>query len=82
MSENLARTQVTPLIRVSTAAIDYEEPFPREQLETWIFSDDPRQRSRQIIHRRGRADAVRVHRHIASNLLARFSACPAPLTSP
>lgn len=48
---DLAKTQITASIRVSTAAIWREEHFGKYFIvETWIFSDDPRQKSRQIIH--------------------------------
>lgn len=46
---NISATQITDLIRVSSAAIFYEFEN-RFQVETWIFSSDPNYRSRQFIH--------------------------------
>lgn len=84
-SVDLGKTQITDKIRVSSAAILYaHEPWgPRWQVETWIFSDDRRQASRQIIHGSvshppEQADpmwrrAVRVNEAIAKNLAALFA---------
>lgn len=89
-SVNLARTQITPLIRVSTAAVAYPHERwggSRYQVETFIFSDDPRQRVHQIIHGsqscgesepfleecRLVEEARHVHARIAANLLAKFA---------
>ena len=48
---DLGKTQITDLIRVSSAAIYYEEMFGSfYQIETWIFSDDERVKSRMFIH--------------------------------
>jgi len=47
---NLGHTQVTEAIRVSSAALEREYPGHHWLVETWCFSDDPRQRSFQIIH--------------------------------
>lgn len=48
---NLGKTQITDKIRVSTAALHREEYFGSYWLiETWIFSDDPKQKNTQIIH--------------------------------
>jgi hypothetical protein len=52
MSNNIsiAKTQISDLIRVSSAAIFYNYQNTYYQYETWVFSDDARQPSRQIIH--------------------------------
>lgn len=48
---DLGKTQITKDIRVSSAAIFYDEEFgKRYQLETFIFSYDKRFRTRQTIH--------------------------------
>jgi len=78
-SQNLAHDQITPEVRVSTAAIHYPCDAAwgeRWQIETVVFSDDPRQRFLQIIHGsvsrlpapRMEAKALRVHGHVARNL--------------
>ena len=46
---NIASTQITPQIRVSSAAIWYDHEN-RYQVETVIFSDSEDQRTRQFIH--------------------------------
>ena len=49
-NKDLGKTQITPKIRLSSAAIYYEHQN-RYQVETWVFSDDKSaQRSRQFIH--------------------------------
>jgi len=80
---DLGKTQITDKIRVSTAAIFREEYFGKYWLiETWIFSDDLRQRSRQIIHGSSSGDtpsprlcdkAKEVHQHISYNLHQKFA---------
>ncbi len=83
---NLAHDQITPLVRVSTGAVHYDGEYfsERWQIETWIFSDDPRQANRQVIHgdawskedaSAGRiADKARhVHARIADNMRRKFS---------
>lgn len=48
---NIDKTQITEKIRVSSAAVFYNEMFGNfYQYETWIFSDDARQPSKQVIH--------------------------------
>lgn len=48
---DLGKTQITESIRVSSAAIFYDEWFgKRYQIETWIFSDDKRLKSRMFLH--------------------------------
>lgn len=73
----IKQTQITDFIRVSTAAICYEDEFlTYYQYETWIFSDEPKQRTRQIIHACSRYDpdwkiemkAEKVHDYISNNL--------------
>ena len=46
---NISSTQITPLIRVSSAAIWYDAEN-RYQVETLVFSDDARQPFRMWIH--------------------------------
>ncbi len=83
---DLGKTQITPLIRVSSAAL-YREDWPSNYwlVETWIFSDDPRQRNRQIIHGDASAfagskrlsdlsdTARRIHAQIAKNLIRKYT---------
>ena len=48
---DIAKTQITDKIRVSSAALFYEELFGSfYQYETWVFSDDPKQPSKMVIH--------------------------------
>lgn len=83
---DLGKSAITPLIRVSSAALYREDWWGRWWLvETWIFSDDQRQRNRQIIHgdcfavgggpphERICATARKVHGQIAENLRRRFA---------
>lgn len=83
---DLGKSQITPLIRVSSAALLREEVWGRWWLvETWIFSDDERQKNRQIIHgdpmamAGGGIDPMlaqnvrRIHGQIAANLRRRFA---------
>lgn len=80
---DLGKTQITDKIRVSSAAIFREEYFGKYWLiETWIFSDDPRQRNTQIIHGSPSGDtpsrvfcdkAKKVHQYISSNLQKKFA---------
>jgi hypothetical protein len=73
---SIIHTRITDKIRVSSAAIYYDEYFgDRYQYETWCFSDDPRQRSFQVIHGsyyKWYYDyillTIRVHQHIVKNL--------------
>lgn len=47
----LSQDSITPKVWVSTAAICLGAHFGLYwQVETWIFSEDPRQRTRQVIH--------------------------------
>lgn len=82
---DLGKTQITPSIRVSSAAL-YREDWPADYwlVETWIFSDDPHQESRQIIHGDASpscskrleelsAKARKVHAQIASNLMQKYN---------
>lgn len=72
---NIVATQITELIRVSSAAIYYEHEN-RFQVETWIFSSDPIQKSRQFIHGSSYEDvsmklvdyAITFHRRIVFKL--------------
>jgi len=77
-TENLAHTQITDTIRVSTASIFYEEYFGTYlQVETFIFSKDERIRTQQIIHGTCSAEypnnklfnkAKKIHNYISNNL--------------
>ena len=84
---DLGKTQITDKIRVSSAAIFRNVHFGDYWLiETWVFSADPRQRNRQIIHgsagtsegrppTKGHCEkAKKVHGHISANLLKKFGA--------
>ena len=46
---NIASTRISPLIRVSSAAIWYDHEN-RYQVVTFVFSDSQEQRTRQFIH--------------------------------
>lgn len=80
-NEDLGKTQITDKIRVSSAAIFYEEWFGKYyQIETWIFSTDPRIKSTMVIH--GTCSHLessklvdtckKVHGYMANNLLSKF----------
>jgi len=77
----IIQTQITPEIRMSTAGIFYNEQWgERFQYETWCFSDDPKQRSFQVIHGScGWLDqhylkkSIKIHRYISSNLKKRHN---------
>lgn len=85
-SKNLASTVITDKIRVSTAAIYYDEWFgERWQIETFIFSSDERIRTRMIIHGSDSFEdnvieskgsiiekAIKIHNYISSNLLKKL----------
>lgn len=81
---NIASTIITDKIRVSSAAIFYEEFFGNYYLlETWIFSDDPTIKSRQIIHgttgifpvsQKEKDNVVKVHNYVAGNLKKKITA--------
>ena len=82
-SHQLAHCAVTKRIRVSTAAIYREDRLGMYwQVETWIFSNDARQKSRQVVHGTfgglngpsGEfvAKALRAHRHISNNMIQLF----------
>lgn len=50
-SYGVASTVITPLCRVSTAVVTLSHNYGYySQLETFIFSDDDRQKTRQFIH--------------------------------
>ena len=71
-SRSLAHTRITPKIRVSTAALPREDYWGNWMLiETWIFSDDPRQRSTQIIHK-SEPQALRAHAVVVRGLRNKF----------
>jgi len=72
----IIQTQITDDIRVSTAGIFYEEHWGnRFQYETWCFSNNPKQKSFQVIHGSySRVDfyylrkSIKIHRYISDNL--------------
>jgi hypothetical protein len=76
-SHDLGKTQITDKIRVSSAALYYQADFgDYYQYETWIFSDDIRQRSKQVIHgtslytsKNLEDKTKKVHKYISDNLL-------------
>jgi hypothetical protein len=86
---DLGKASITDQVRVSSAAIYSEAHFGNYwQVETWIFSNDPRQRSTQVIHgtchycasvngglpSRHLCDQARkVHGYITANMLAKLS---------
>lgn len=78
---DLGKTRITDKIRVSSAAIYYGNAFfgSYYQLETFIFSDDERQKSRQIIHyttssvtENDKERIAIIHTRISNGLLAKF----------
>jgi hypothetical protein len=84
-NQQLASTLVTPHICVSSAAIRRDDWWGKWWLvETWIFSDDPRQRDRQIIHNKGMSGggdapperlcdtARKVHEYVVDGLRRKF----------
>ena len=72
----IMQTKITPHIRISSAGIFYNEAWgPRFQYETWCFSDDPKQKSFQVIHGSDGTisqyylkKSIKIHRQIVSNL--------------
>lgn len=79
---DLGKTIVTDKIRVSSAAIFMSAHFGKyTQYETWIFSDDPKQKNHQIIHGTSPGyelfeiyvkEAIKVHDYISGNLLKKL----------
>lgn len=78
-SYNLGKTRITDQIRISSAAIHYEAAGvcgdDYFQYETFIFSDDPRQRTRHVIHGTAYSKSVtleektkKAHAQICANL--------------
>jgi len=78
----ILHTQITPNIRVSSAAIWYGPSYysikGRFQYETFCFSDDPKQKTFQVIHGswgdidwRHLRDVIKIHRFIVFNLVKR-----------
>lgn len=76
MNIDLGKTKISDAVRVSSAAIYYEEWFGDfYQLETFIFSDDPKIKGRQIIHKTvsdvggvDKKEIKKVHNYIAQNI--------------
>jgi len=86
-NKNLAHTQINKLLRVSTAVIQYPvQDWGSDycQYETYIFSDDPRIRTKQIIHGTSHEDndeeltkvSIKKHKGISEELLSKFSLLP------
>lgn len=83
---DLGKTQITDKVRVSSAAIFYDEWFgKRYQLETFIFSDDKSiQQTTQIIHcstgtviPQSKIDEVKkIHSYISNNLKQSLTPTP------
>lgn len=86
-NKNLASTVITDNVRVSTAAIYYDEWFgERWQIETFIFSKDERVKTSQIkihgnvscedyvINSKGKTinDAIKIHNYISDNLFKKL----------
>ena len=79
---DLGKTQITDKIRVSSAAIFYQELFGNfYQLETFIFSDDKRLKTRMFIHLTTAGEEIpekykelvaRFHRRISKILLSQY----------
>jgi hypothetical protein len=81
---DLGKTQITDKIHISSAALPRSDFGGWWLIETWIFSDDPRQRNVQVVH--GECflhvgcppnqdicnKARKAHGHIAANLRAKF----------
>lgn len=74
---DLGKTQITDNVRVSSAAIYYDEWFgERYQLETFIFSNDKRIRTTQIIHKsimpsyldNYKDEITKIHNYISDNV--------------
>jgi len=86
----IKHSQITNKVRVSSAAIWYEiynqyGLMPYYQYETWCFSDDPEQRSFQVIHGTPHSQdayyhnkAITVHEHIVNNLSKKFNVAISP----
>lgn len=81
MNLDLGKTAITDKVRVSSAAIFYENNFFRNyyQLETFIFSDDERQKTRMIIHytcsevtEQDRIFVAKVHNYVSRNMISKF----------
>lgn len=80
---DLGKTRITDKVRVSSAAIWYEEMFGNYyQLETWIFSDDERQKSVMVIHGTSWGSEIpqklidktkKVHKYLADNMNKKFN---------
>lgn len=77
---DLGKTQITENIRVSSTAIFYEAWFGNYfQYETFVFSEDPKIKSRQIIHGSnvGKSESLenktrKIHDYISRNLQRKF----------
>lgn len=81
-TQDLGKTQISDNIRVSSAAIFYEAWFGNYfQVETWIFSENPLIKSKQIIHGTCNeylnyklvAKCEKVHDYISNNLIAKLA---------
>lgn len=86
-NKDLGKTRITDTIRVSSAAIQCSSHFGTYwQYETWIFSDDPRQRNRQVVHGTSSVPGEYgwemktkiIHQHITNNLMRKYGVDDVP----
>lgn len=81
LNVDIGKTRITDKIRVSSAIIFYEiGTMYYFQYETWVFSDDDRQKSRQFIHGTSlfktdklAAKTITFHRRATQILLHKFN---------
>ena len=72
--KNLAIDSITDNVCVSTAIVPKHSIYGNKEnvlIETWIFSGDKKQKSRLIFHKNIK-QALKVHRYIVNNLLAKM----------
>lgn len=79
MSVDLGKIKINDLVRVSSAAIFLSANFgDYTQYETWIFSKDNKQKTRQVIHGTNfghklntffEAKTKKIHKYISDNLV-------------
>ena len=81
-NQDLGHTKITDKIRVSSAGIFREDGIWGKHfiVETWCFSDDPRQNSFQVIHGTPsritdfyKKKITKIHNYIANNLKNKYS---------
>ncbi len=80
MNYDLGKTEIAKGVRVSSAAIWYDLFGGYFQYETWIFSDNVNQPSRQSIHGTAYYKSYRleektkkIHEYISNNLKQRLN---------